>query len=62
MGRAGSDYSSDGSGRSELSDDDSLEASLYGGPDDTRLRPRYAVSVVMIARSFILLLVVFLGF
>jgi hypothetical protein len=41
MGRADSDYSSDESGRIELSDDDSCEALLhYGGADDTRLRPR----------------------
>jgi len=46
MGRAGSSYSSDDErGRSELSDeDDSFEASLhYGGPVDTRLRPRYVI-------------------
>lgn len=46
MGRADSDYSSDESGRIELSDDDSCEALLhYGGADDTRLRPRKDMSV-----------------
>ena len=46
MGRADSDYSSDESGRSELSDDGSYEASLhYGGAADTRLRPRYTTSL-----------------
>ncbi|XP_024370577.1 uncharacterized protein [Physcomitrium patens] len=42
MRRADVDYGSDGSGASELSDDDSYD---YGGVDDTRLRFRKDLSV-----------------